>query len=98
MRHIHEVLRRKWAAGLSERQIARRLRLSRPTVAAYVRRAQVAGLAWPLPAGLDAAPLEQRRFPSSATLAPATRLVPAWATVHHALKRKGVTLCLLWQA
>ena len=97
MRQIHEVLRLKWAAGLSERQIARSLGLSRPTVAAYVRRAQVAGLSWPLPDGLDAATLDQRLFPSSATPAPATRLVPDWATVHHELKRKGVTLFLLWQ-
>jgi transposase len=97
MRQIHEVLRLKWAAGLSERQIARSLGLSRPTVAAYVRRAQVAGLSWPLPAGLDAATLEQRLFPSSATPTPAIRLVPDWTTVHHELKRKGVTLFLLWQ-
>ena len=97
MRQIHEVLRLKWAAGLSERQIARSLGLSRPTVAAYVRRAQVAGLSWPLPDGLDAATLEQRLFPSSATPVPTTRLVPDWATVHHELKRKGVTLFLLWQ-
>src|SRR5919198_824985 len=97
MRQIHEVLRLKWAAGLSERQIARSLGLSRPTVAAYVRRAQVAGLSWPLPDELDAATLEQRLFPSSATPVTATRLVPDWATVHHELKRKGVTLFLLWQ-
>ena len=71
MRQIQEVLRLKWAAGLSERQIARSLGLSRPTVAAYVRRAQVAGLSWPLPAGLDAAKLEQRLFPASATPVPA---------------------------
>ena len=97
MRQIHEVLRLKWAAGLSERQIARSLGLSRPTVAAYVRRAQVAGLSWPLPAGLDAATLEQRLFPSGPARAPAPHMVPDWATVHHELKRKGVTLFLLWQ-
>jgi transposase len=97
MRQIQEVLRLKWAAGLSERQIARSLGLSRPTVAAYVRRAQVAGLSWPLPDGLDAATLEQRLFPSSSILVPTTRLVPDWSTVHHELKRKGVTLFLLWQ-
>src|SRR5499426_4122754 len=97
MRQVHEVLRLKWAVGLSERQIARSLGLSRPTVAAYVRRVQVAGLSWPLPDGLDAATLEQRLFPASATPVPATRLVPDWATVHHELKRKGVTLFLLWQ-
>ena len=54
MRQVHEVLRLKWAVGLSDRQIARSLGLSRPTVAAYVQRAQVAGLSWPLPEGLDA--------------------------------------------
>jgi transposase len=97
MRQIHEVLRLKWAAGLSERQIARSLGLSRPTVAAYVRRAQGAGLSWPLPDGLDAATLEQRLFPSSSTPVPTTRLGPDWSTVHHELKRKGVTLFLLWQ-
>lgn len=97
MRQVHEVLRLKWAVGLSDRQIARSLGLSRPTVAAYVQRAQGAGLSWPLPEGLDAATLEQRLFPSSATPVPATRLVPDWATVHHELKRKGVTLFLLWQ-
>jgi len=97
MRQVHEVLRLKWAVGLSERQIARSLGLSRPTVAAYVQRAHVAGLSWPLPDGLDAATLEQRLFASSSTPVPATRLVPDWATVHHELKRKGVTLFLLWQ-
>jgi DNA-binding CsgD family transcriptional regulator len=33
MRQVHEVLRLQWAAGLSDRQIARSLGLSRPTVA-----------------------------------------------------------------
>src|SRR5215470_3642127 len=97
MRQIHEVLRLKWAAGLSERQIARSLGLSRPTVAAYVRRAQMVGLSWPLPDELDAATLERRLFTAAATPVPAIHLVPDWATVHHELKRKGVTLFLLWQ-
>ena len=44
MRQVHEVLRLKWAVGLSDRQIARSLGLSRPTVAAYVQRAQAAGV------------------------------------------------------
>jgi transposase len=77
--------------------MARSLGLSRPTVAAYVQRAHVAGLSWPLPDGLDAATLEQRLFASSSTPVPATRLLPAWATGHHERKRKGVTLFLLGQ-
>ena len=97
MRQVHEVLHLKWAVGLSDRQIARSLGLSRPTVAAYVQRAQGAGLSWPLPDGLDAATLEQRLFPSSPAPGPFTPQAPDWATVHHELKRKGVTLFLLWQ-
>ena len=45
MRQVREVLRLKWACGLSDRQIAQSLRISRPTVAEYVRRAQRAGMA-----------------------------------------------------
>src|SRR3989449_3139360 len=97
MRQVHEVLRLKWAVGLSDRQIARSLGLSRPTVAAYVQRAQVAGLSWPLPDGLDAATLEQRLFPPSPATGPVPNLAPDWPTVHHELKRKGVTLFRRWE-
>jgi transposase len=97
MRQVHEVLRLKWAVGLSERQIARRLGLSRPTVASYVPRAQMVGLSWPLPDGRDAATLEQRLFPPSPATGPVTPLAPDWPTVHHERKRQGVTLFLLWQ-
>jgi transposase len=62
-----------------------------------VQRAQVAGLSWPLPDGLDAATLEQRLFPPSPALGPVIPQAPDWPTVHHELKRKGVTLFLLWQ-
>jgi DNA-binding Lrp family transcriptional regulator len=53
MRHVTEVLRLKWSQGLSDRKIAQSLGISRPTVAEYVRRAQSAGVSWPLPATLD---------------------------------------------
>jgi len=36
-------------------------------------------------------------FPGVSTRAPAPHLVPDWSTVHRELKRKGVTLFLLWQ-
>jgi len=97
MRQVHEVLRLKWASGLSDRQIAQRLGLSRPTVAAYVQRAQAAGLSWPLPEGLDEAALERLLFPPSPAHSLFPPLAPDWAQVHQELKRKGVTLLLLWQ-
>jgi DNA-binding CsgD family transcriptional regulator len=39
MRQVYEVLCLKWVQGLSARQIAQSLGISRPTVAEYVRRA-----------------------------------------------------------
>src|SRR6195256_6476290 len=97
MRQVYEVLRLKWGQGLSERKIAQSLGISRPAGAEYVRRAQAAGLSWPLPARLDAGALEQLPFASAAAKSPATRVVSDWATVHHELPRKGVSLFLLWQ-
>src|SRR5215475_13260520 len=97
MRQVHEVLRLKWAGGLSDRQIAQSLGLSRPTVAAYVQRAQATGLSWPLPEGLDEAALARLLFPPSPTHSVFPPLAPDWAQVHQELKRKGVTLLLLWQ-
>ncbi len=98
MRKIKEVLRLKWAKDLSNRQIARICGIGRPTVAEYLRRAEAAGLTWPLPAGLDEAALECRLFPPPPALPARARGVPDWAVVHQELKRKGVTLFLLWQA
>src|SRR2546430_12402752 len=97
MRQVHEVLRLKWAGGLSDRQIAQSLGLSHPSTAAYVQRAQAAGLSWPLPEGLEEATLERLLFPPPPTKGLFTPVAPDWATVHHELKRKGVTLFLLWQ-
>jgi transposase len=97
MRQVHEVLRLKWEQGLSDRKIAQSLGISRPAVAEYVRRAQAAGVSWPLPDIYDEGTLERVLFPAVSARAPAPHLVPDWATVHHELKRKGVTLFLLWQ-
>jgi hypothetical protein len=47
MRHVSEGLRLKWDQGLSARQIAQSLGISRPAVAESVRRAQAAGMSWP---------------------------------------------------
>ena len=97
MRKIKEVLRLKWDKGLSNRQIAKACGIARPTVGEYLRRAAEAGLAWPLPADLDEATLERQLFPPPPSLPAQARGVPDWSRVHQELKRKGVTLFLLWQ-
>ncbi len=97
MRQVYEVLRLQWGQGLSERKMAQSLGVSRPAVAEYVRRAHAAGVSWPLPEPCDAGALERLLFPVVPARAPATPLMPDWATVHRERQHKGVTLCLLWQ-
>ena len=97
MRKIHSTLRLFFEAGLSIRAVARTLRVSPSTVGDSIRRAKVAGLSWPLPEGLDERVLEARLFPGAGVPAPAQRAMPDWAHVHAELRRKGVTLSLLWQ-
>ena len=96
MRKIEEILRLKYETGLSHRAIAKSCSVSPSTVSEYVTHAKAAGLNWPLPAGLSAEELEELLFP---TRAPAAgRGIPQldWAAVHKELRRKSVTLSLLW--
>lgn len=97
MRQVKEILRLKWACGLSDRQIAQSLRISRPTVAEYLRRAKAAGLSWPLPDDQADDTLESRLFAAPDKAPPRQRPLPDWSWVHRELRRKGVTLMLLWQ-
>jgi len=96
MRTIKEVLRLKWEVGLSHRAIAGSCRLSQATVSDYLLRAQAAGLSWPLPAEMEEEELERRLFPPRPSKAQ-QRPQPEWAVIHQELRRKGVTLGLLWQ-
>ncbi|MER2509392.1 MAG: IS21 family transposase [Amaricoccus sp.] len=97
MRKVREVLRLKHACGVSERVIARSLGVSRSTVAEYLRRAAVIGLAWPIPADLDDAALERRLFTPPGFHAGPTQPLPDWSRLHTELRRRGVTLLLLWE-
>jgi len=97
MRRVRQVLRLAHEAGVTQRQIARSVRMSPTTVGECLRRAKRAGLCWPLPEDLDDAQLEARLFPPPPKLAPSQRPLPDWAEVHSELKRKGVTLMLLWE-
>ena len=98
MRKVHTVLRLFFAAHMSIRSIARAIGASPSTVGDYIRRAQVAGLGWPLPEGMNEAELEAKLFPSLTRQPPSSgRPLPQWAYIRRELQRKGVTLSLLWQ-
>lgn len=95
MRKTTEVLRLR-AAGMSARDIARAVGAARSTVGEYLRRAETAGIAWPLPEELDEEGLWALLFPK---VEPSVeRPVPEWSAVHKALRsrRHHVTLRLLW--
>jgi transposase len=96
MRKIREVLRLKLGLGLSERQVAQSCAMSRSTVADYVQRAKEAGLSWPLSEVWDDEALENKLFGNGADN-PVIYPTPNWETIHQELKRKGVTLQLLWR-
>jgi transposase len=95
MRKIKELLRLRYECGLSLERIAKALPISLGTVHEYIVRAKGAGLSWPLPEDLDDEALESMLFPRSRLPSP-KRAEPNWAQFHQELKRKGVTLSLLW--
>jgi transposase len=97
MRRIRDVLRLRFAQGLSERAIAASLGLGKGSVGAYLRRAREAGLGWPLPEGLDDDSLELLLFPAAPTVPDPDRPVPDWAAMDMELRKPGVTRMLLWQ-
>ena len=56
MRKIKEVLRLRYEAKLSCRQIAASLKLSVGVISKYTQAAEAAGLSWPLPDSMDETP------------------------------------------
>lgn len=103
MRHINEILRLKHEKNLSGREIARSYGLPASMVGDYLRRARAASLDWPMPELLTEQELLNRLMGSNGSTDEAkpphqaSRQLPDWARVHQELRRKGVTLRLLWQ-
>ena len=96
MRQIKEVLRLKFEAKLSHERIAAATGLSKGAVTNYLKRAADAGIGWPLAPQMDDAALEALLF-TQASGPLAIYAAPDFAHIHQELKRKGVTLQLLWE-
>jgi len=93
---IHEVLRLKWECGLSNRAVAHSCSISHSTVREYLRRAEEVGLSWPLPKSLGENELFRLLFPKCSRSSSRVIPLPDWPQVHTELRRKSVTLRLLW--
>ena len=95
MRNVLEIFRLRFEAGASERAISRSVGIARSTVSEYLRRFAGCRLAWPLVPALDEAALVARLFPEEEASA-TQKAPPDMAWVDMELRRKGVTLHLLW--
>lgn len=93
MRKIKDVLRLNYEC-VGNREIGRRLHISAGSVSNYLTRAKAAGLIWPLNDEWSEDKIYNVLFPveNKKTAHP----LPDFSKVHKELKRKGVTLMLLW--
>lgn len=97
MRKIQDILRLRFEAGLGLRGIALALNIGYGTVVDYLKRAEAAGLSWPLPADLKERDLGRLLFPTQPRTGQRRFSEPDYVWVNQELKRKGVTKQLLWQ-
>ena len=94
IRTIKDILRLKYRGDLSHEAIARSLSISKGAVAKYLSLAGAGGLDWAFTVDLDEASLERQLMGDGAAL---RRVVePDYPRAHIELRRKGVTLMLLW--
>ena len=101
MRKLREVLRLRFELKLGYQQIGRSCAIGVSTVHKYLKRAEAAGVTWPLPEDWDEARVDAvvfpRREPTIAEHNPA-RTPPDFAAIHEQLRSsKYVTLQLLWE-
>jgi transposase len=97
MRQLRQMLRLH-RNGVSAREIGRTLGVARSTIQDNLRRAQAAGLGWPLPEDLTDDLLEQRLFARAGVKSGFRRRPePDWAALVRESKRPGVNLMVLWE-
>ena len=94
MRKLKDALRLKLLCEQSHQKIASALGISKGSVTKYCALAATAGLDWSAIAAMSETDLEHRLFGSSLA---ANYVRPDYARMHQELRRKGVTVMLLWQ-
>ncbi len=95
MKKLREAYRLKFELGYSHRTIAESLGISPSTVSDYVKLFSLSGLSWEKAKELSGDELEKRIYRHPET--PGSRPKPDFKKIRAELKRKGVTLQLLWK-
>ncbi|WP_051663133.1 IS21 family transposase [Alicyclobacillus macrosporangiidus] len=95
MRRIREILRLRYEEGMSARKIARCFAVSHSTVLELLRRFDESEWSWPLPDTMDDSTLENVLYPQP--VSNETKDPVDFARVHAELRKKNVTLMLLWE-
>lgn len=96
MKKVREVLR-LYNEGLGYRAISRSTHIGLGSVSHYIQRAKHAGLGWPLPKEMNDEQLRSLLFPKEIKLNQSEgEALLDFKKIHDELKRKGVTLLLLW--
>jgi transposase len=97
MRKISEILRQYYELNRSCRDIATSLNIGKTSVSIYLNRAKTAGITWPLPNGMSEEDLFKTLYLPSTSLSKKNRPLPDWEWVCREVRKKGVTLQLLWR-
>ena len=97
VKDLRSILRLTYEQGLSVRAISERLQISKTSVSTYLLRAREAGLSWPLAPIYESEAALRRALFRRVGRPPQDLSEPEWPRVAQELKRKGVTLTLLWQ-
>jgi transposase len=97
MRDVREIIRLKFSAQVATREIARRLGMAPSTVRETLKRLASAGFSWPLPEGVSDTDLEAALYAfRGSKRGHRLHAEPDWRAVHRELKRKHVTLQIVW--
>ena len=96
MRKIKETLRLKWEMKLTNREIGRSVGVSNSTIGGCLKRAKSADLSFSMLNDFTEEELHQLLYSPKRNKAPEESKILDFNYIHNELKRKGVTLKLLW--
>lgn len=96
MRKIKEILRLHYEQHRSQREISRSVDIGLGSVSHYLKRASISKISWPLPNGISDQELYNKLFGTKELNKDYPKGPLDFVKIHQELKKKGVTLQLLW--